>query len=155
MREHGSGTIVNISSIGARSCPLGSGHYAATKAALEALSGSLTKEVGPLGLRVMIVEPGGFRTNYKNGLDHVHQPIDAYADTVGARRERDKTEHDLQRGDPARAAQAILTAVRSPAPPHLLVLGPDALGWFRGSVKELSADVDAWEHVGATTDFTD
>jgi NAD(P)-dependent dehydrogenase (short-subunit alcohol dehydrogenase family) len=153
MRQRRSGTIVTISSGGVRSCPIGAGHYVATKAALEALTGSLGKELEPLGIAVMIVEPGAFRTNYKRSLTQVRQAMDAYAGTVGRRREDDLTEHDSQPGDPARAAEAIISALGSPTPPRLLVLGPDALGWFHRSVEELSADVDAWRHTSLGTSF--
>jgi NAD(P)-dependent dehydrogenase (short-subunit alcohol dehydrogenase family) len=153
MRERRTGTIVTISSGGVRSCPIGAGHYVATKAALEALTTSLGKELEPLGIAVMTVEPGAFRTDYKRSLSQVRPAIDAYSGTVGVRREEDLTEHDSQPGDPARAAEAIITAVRGPTPPRLLVLGPDALTWFHRSVEELSADVDAWRHTSLGTSF--
>jgi NAD(P)-dependent dehydrogenase (short-subunit alcohol dehydrogenase family) len=155
MRERGSGSIVNISSGGVRSCPIGAGHYVATKAALGALSTSLAKEVHPLGVVVITVEPGAFRTNYKRSLAQVDQPVRAYAETVGMRRVEDRTEHDLQPGDPVKAAEAIIAAVQSPKPPRLLVLGPDAVTWFRDSVEKLSTDVDAWERASIGTSFRD
>jgi NAD(P)-dependent dehydrogenase (short-subunit alcohol dehydrogenase family) len=153
MREQRGGTIVNISSIGARSAPLGAGHYAATKAALEAVTASLRKEVQPLGITVMAVEPGAFRTNYKRSLTQPREAIGAYAASVGARRNEDLSEDGGQAGDPDRAAQAIITAVQSPNPPLMLVLGPDALTSFRGAITELSADVDAWEQTSLSTSF--
>jgi len=153
MRERGTGTIVTISSGGVRSCPAGAGHYVATKAALEALTISLGKEVQPLGITVMVVEPGAFRTNYKRSLTQVRQAIDAYSGTVGVRRAEDRTDHGAQPGNPVRAAEAIITAVRSPTPPRLLVLGPDALAGFRRSIEELNADVDAWWHTSVGTNF--
>ena len=153
MRERRSGTIVNISSGGARSCPVGAGHYVATKAALEALTASLRREVEPLGITVMVVEPGAFRTNYKYSLIQAREEISDYVGTVGARRKEDLAEHGSQPGDPARAAQAIITAVSSPDTPLLLVLGPDALAWFRESVQQLSADVDTWEQTSLSTSF--
>ena len=153
MRERRSGTIVNISSAGVRSCPIGTGHYVATKAALEALTASLRKEVPPLGITVMTVEPGAFRTNYKRSLAQPREEISDYAGTVGARRKADLTEHARQPGDPARAARAIITVVQSPATPSMLVLGPDVLTWFRDATKELNADVDAWEQTSLRTSF--
>jgi NAD(P)-dependent dehydrogenase (short-subunit alcohol dehydrogenase family) len=153
MREQRSGTIVNISSAGARSCPIGTGHYAATKAALEALTAVLRKETAPLGITAMTVEPGAFRTNYKRSLAQPTEAISDYAGTVGARRTADPAEHSHQPGDPARAAQAIITAVRSASPPLILVLGPDALTWFRDATKELNADVDAWAQTSLSTSF--
>ena len=153
MRKRRSGTIVNISSAGARSCPVGTGHYAASKAALEALTACLRKEVRPLGITVMAVEPGAYRTNYKRSLAQPREEISDYACTVGARRKEDPAEHGHQPGDPARAAQAIITAVHSSSTPLLLVLGPDALTWFRDAMKELNADVDAWEQASLSTSF--
>ena len=153
MRERRSGTIVNISSIGARSSPVGAGHYAASKAALEALTACLRREVQPLGIAVMAVEPGAFRTSYKRSLTRPREAISDYADTVGARRNEDPAEDNRQPGDPARGAQAIITAVRSPRTPRMLVLGSDALTWFREAMKELNADVDAWEQTSLSTSF--
>jgi NAD(P)-dependent dehydrogenase (short-subunit alcohol dehydrogenase family) len=155
MRERRSGTIVNISSGGARSFPIGAGHYVASKAALEAVTASLRKEVQPLGITVMAVEPGAFRTNYKRSLAQTRTVIGDYADTVGVRRAQDTAEDGLQPGDPARAAQAIITAVGSPDTPQLLVLGPDALAWFRKAMNELTADVDTWEKTSLSTSYPD
>jgi NAD(P)-dependent dehydrogenase (short-subunit alcohol dehydrogenase family) len=153
MRERRGGTIVNISSIGARSAPVGSGYYAASKAALEALTASLGKEVKSMGITVMAVEPGAFRTSFKRSLTRSNEAITDYAGTVGVRRIQDATEDGDQPGDPARAAHAIITAVGSSSPPRMLVLGPDALACFRDSLKELSADADAWEQTSLSTSF--
>jgi NAD(P)-dependent dehydrogenase (short-subunit alcohol dehydrogenase family) len=153
MREKRSGTIVNISSIGARTSPIGSGYYAGSKAALEALTASLRKEVQALGITVMAVEPGAFRTSFLRNVAQPPETIGDYAGTVGARRVQDPARDGQQPGDPARAAQAIIDAVQSPDPPRLLVLGPDALTQFRDVAKELTADVDAWEQVTLGTSF--
>jgi NAD(P)-dependent dehydrogenase (short-subunit alcohol dehydrogenase family) len=153
MREQRGGMIVNISSIGARTCPIGSGYYAASKAALEALTASLRKEVQALGIAVMAVEPGAFRTSFLRNIAQPAEMIGDYAGTVGARREQDTARHGQQPGDPARAAQAIITAVQSPDTPRLLVLGADALTQFRDIAKELTSDVDAWEQVSQGTSF--
>jgi NAD(P)-dependent dehydrogenase (short-subunit alcohol dehydrogenase family) len=153
MREQRSGTIVNISSIGARSSPIGSGYYAASKAALEAMTESLRKEVAPLGIVVMAVEPGAFRTSFLRSVTQPREAIGDYAGTVGARREQDTTRDGHQPGDPVKAAQAIIAAVQNPATPRLLILGPDALTQFRDAMKELSADVEAWEQTSLSTSF--
>jgi NAD(P)-dependent dehydrogenase (short-subunit alcohol dehydrogenase family) len=153
MREQRSGTIVSISSIGARSSPIGSGYYAASKAALEAMTETLRKEVAPLGITVMAVEPGAFRTSFLRSVTQPRETIGDYAGTVGARREQDTTRDGRQLGDPARAARAIITAVQNPGPPRLLILGPDALTQFRGAMKELSVDVQAWEQTSLSTSF--
>jgi len=153
MRAQRGGTIVNISSIGARTGPIGSGYYAGSKAALEALTASLRKEVQALGIAVMTVEPGAFRTSFLRNVAQPPEMIGDYTGTVGARREQDTARHGQQPGDPARAAQAIITAVQSPDTPRLLVLGPDALTQFRDIAKELTSDVDAWEQVSLGTSF--
>ena len=112
MRARRHGTIVNISSIGARRSPPGSGYYAASKAALEALTASLRKEVEPLGIAAMIVEPGAFRTDFSGrSLTQSDRAIDDYAATAGRRRKENDTSDGTQQGDPAKAAQAIITAV--------------------------------------------
>lgn len=155
MREQEGGTIVNVSSIGARACNLGSGYYVASKAALEAMTGSLRREVEPMGITVILVEPGAFRTSFLRNVTQPGETVGAYAATVGARRAADPGRHGSQAGDPARAAEALITAVSSPAPPRLLVLGSDAVQQFRDAAKELSADVDAWEDLSLSTDFPD
>jgi NAD(P)-dependent dehydrogenase (short-subunit alcohol dehydrogenase family) len=153
MRARRAGAIVNISSIGVRIAPAGSGYYAATKAALEAITSSLSKEVTPLGITATTVELGAFRTDfYGRSLTESRQPIDDYAETAGLRRK----EHQVttgQQGDPAKAAQAVIAVVESGQPPVLLVLGPDAVGVFRKSLDALGAEVDAFETVAMSTDF--
>ncbi|MBF4582276.1 SDR family NAD(P)-dependent oxidoreductase [Curtobacterium sp. VKM Ac-2865] len=154
MRARGTGTIVNISSIGARISPEGSGYYAAVKAALEALSLSLRKELAPLGIDVMVVEPGGFRTDFAGrSLTQSATPIEAYADTAGKRRIEHDTAHGTQAGDPAKAAQALITAVEADQTPFMLLLGNDASDGFRAALDALRAEVDAWESVSRGTDF--
>jgi len=155
MRARRQGAIVNISSIGARISPPGSGYYAASKSALEAMSASLRKEVGPLGITVTAVEPGGFRTDFAGrSLTQSSEAIADYTDTAGRRRiENDTATHGNQPGDPARAAQAILAVVESPDPPLLLLLGSDALGAFRAVLDAQSAELDAWEPTTLSTDF--
>src|SRR6185312_7707273 len=115
MRARRHGAIVNISSIGARISPPGSGYYSASKAALEGMSASLHKEVGPLGISVTVVEPGGFRTDFAGrSLQQSSAAIPDYADTAGRRRKENDTAHGNQPGDPSRAAEAIITAVEAP-----------------------------------------
>ncbi|MFP5311562.1 MAG: oxidoreductase, partial [Actinomycetes bacterium] len=129
MRARKSGAILNISSIGARITPPGSGYYAATKAALEGMSGSLRNELQPLGISVTAIEPGGFRTDFAGrSLTQSATMIPAYADTAGKRRKEHDTAHGNQPGDPDKAARAIIAVVKSANPPGLLVLGTDAFG---------------------------
>ena len=154
MRARRSGAIVNISSIGARITPAGSGYYSATKAALEGLTGSLRKEVEPLGIRAMVVEPGAFRTDFSGrSLQQSAEAISDYADTAGRRRKEHDTTHGTQPGDPAKAAQAIIRAVKVAEPPALLVLGQDAVDGFRGVLDTERAELEAWESTSVDTGF--
>lgn len=154
MRARRSGTIVNLSSIGARISPEGSGYYAAVKAAVEALTLSLRKELAPLGVTAMVVEPGGFRTDFAGrSLTQSGAPIADYADTAGKRRKEHDTVHGTQPGDPAKAAAALITAVESGRAPFMLLLGNDASNGFRAALDALRIEVDEWEGLSRSTDF--
>jgi NAD(P)-dependent dehydrogenase (short-subunit alcohol dehydrogenase family) len=154
MRSRREGAIVNISSIGARISPPGSGYYSASKAALEAMSASLRKEVGPLGITVTVVEPGGFRTDFAGrSLQQSRDAIADYADTAGRRRKEHDTAHGTQPGDPVLAAQAIITAVEAPDSPFLLLLGKDALAGFRAVIDAQDKELEAWEELSLSTGF--
>ncbi len=154
MRARRSGTIVNLSSIGARVSPPGSGYYAAVKAAIEALTLSLRKEVAPLGITAMVVEPGGFRTDFAGrSLMQSADPIADYAETAGKRRKEHDTVHGTQKGDPAKAAAALIEAVESEHPPFMLLLGNDASDGFRTALGSLLEEVDVWEGISRGTDF--
>ncbi|WP_433366622.1 oxidoreductase [Actinoplanes sp. CA-142083] len=154
MRARRSGAIVNISSIGAKVCPPGSGYYAAVKSALEGMTGSLRKEVAPLGITAMAVEPGGFRTDFAGrSLTQSATAIADYADTAGKRRKENDPTHGTQPGDPSRAAEAIIKAVSSPAPPAMLVLGNDALSAYAAVLDAQRAELEEWREVSAATDL--
>lgn len=156
MRARRTGAVVNISSIGARITPPGSGYYAASKAALEGLSGSLRAELAPLGISVTIVEPGAFRTDFSGrSLQQSTTVIDDYADTAGTRRKENDTTHGTQPGDPVRAARAIITAVEADTPPALLMLGPDALAGIHAVIDTQLGELRTWETLSAGTDHTD
>ena len=152
MRANRSGSILNISSIGARISPAGSGYYSATKAALEGLSGSLHKELQPLGINVTVIEPGAFRTDFAGrSLTQSATPIGDYAETAGKRRKENDTMHGTQPGDPAKAAEAILAVVESPNPPSLLVLGQDAFGAFAAVAEAQRAELEQWRDLSLST----
>lgn len=156
MRARRRGAIVNVTSIAAREPGPGSAYYAATKCALEGLSGGLRKEVEPLGIKVIVVEPGEFRTDF-SGRSLVQSPtaIPAYADTAGRRRiENDKTD-GRQRGNPASAAQIMIEAVETAAPPHLLLLGSDAVQIVGDVLDRDRAALQAWKTASLTTDFAE
>jgi len=154
MRAKRSGTILNISSIGARISPAGSGFYSATKAALEGLSGSLQKELRPLGINVTVVEPGAFRTDFAGrSLTQSATPIADYAETAGKRRKEHGTGHGTQPGDPTKAAQAIIAAVENDQPPAFLLLGTDALTAYRRLNQARLDLITTWEDTTTSTDL--
>src|SRR3984957_9116461 len=156
MRERRSGAIVNISSIGATVTPVGSGYYAAAKAAIEGMSGAIRGELAPLGISVTTVEPGAFRTDFAGrSLVQSATLIDDYAATAGKRRKETDTMDGNQSGDPAKAARAIITAVESSQPPAFLLLGPDALALYRYIVDTRSVEVADWEELTSNTNFDD
>lgn len=152
MRAKRAGSILNISSIGARISPAGSGYYSATKAALEGLSGSLHKELQPLGINVTAIEPGAFRTDFAGrSLTQSTTPIEDYAETAGKRRKENDTAHGTQPGDPAKAAEAMVTMVESPNPPSLLVLGKDAFDAFAAVAQAQRTELDQWRDISLST----
>ena len=154
MRAKKSGTIVNISSMAGMSGFPGIGYYNATKFAVEGISEALAKECAPLGIKVMTVEPGPFRTDWGGrSLKTPKSPIADYAETAGARRDGIRDYSGKQPGNPVRAAEAIVTAVESGKPPLHLVLGRIAYDQVEAKLKELSRDMDAWRDVALATDF--
>ena len=154
MRARRSGAIVNISTIGVQIQPAGSGYYAASKAALEGLSGALHDELAPLGISVTVVEPGAFRTDFAGrSLTQSATVIDDYADTAGKRRKEHGTGHGTQPGDPTKAAQAIIAAVEDDQPPAFLLLGTDALTTYRRLNQARLDLITTWEDTTTSTDL--
>jgi NAD(P)-dependent dehydrogenase (short-subunit alcohol dehydrogenase family) len=154
MRARRSGAIVNISTIGVQIMPAGSGYYAASKAALEAMSGALYGELKPLGISVTVVEPGAFRTDFAGrSLTQSSTVIDDYAETAGKRRKEHDTVHGTQPGDPAKAAQAIMAAAESDEPPAFLLLGNDALNTYRRLAEARLDTIKKWERLTTSTDI--
>ncbi len=154
MRKHRSGCIVNISSL-AGICTMPSlGYYNATKFAVEGLSGALAKEVEPLGIKVMVVEPSGFRTDWAGrSADESKHQIDDYGPTAGEARQHLRAISGKQAGDPVRAAQAIIEAVESGSPPHHLLLGNQSYDGAMAKLKELKQDFTAVEKIARGADF--
>ena len=154
MRKQRSGHIVNISSIGGlRSFPA-VGFYNATKYAVDGLSESLAKETAALGIKVTIVAPSGFRTDWAGrSASDSKITIEDYANTAGKNREDIRGYSGNQPGDPVRAAAAIIKAVESADPPLRLLLGAAALKGARLKLEELKKDFDAWEETSLGADF--
>jgi NAD(P)-dependent dehydrogenase (short-subunit alcohol dehydrogenase family) len=154
MRQRRKGFIVNISSVGGLVGLTGVGYYNSTKFAVEGLSEGLAKEVEPLGIKVLIVEPGPFRTDWAGrSMRLARTEIVDYADTAGARRRTITGNSGRQAGDPARAAEAILKAVESPNPPLHLVLGSIGLAAVREKLERFKTDLDRWEETSLGADF--
>jgi NAD(P)-dependent dehydrogenase (short-subunit alcohol dehydrogenase family) len=154
MRERRRGHIINISSVGGLLGNPSAGYYNATKFAVDGLSEALAKEVEPLGIRVTVVEPGPFRTDWAGrSLKQVQNPIEAYAGTAGARRAQISGYSGRQPGDPARAAAAIIRIVESESPPQNLVLGKDGLKRVREKLDRFCAGMKQREAVSAGADF--
>lgn len=148
MRERGFGHVVNISSMTGLVANPPNAYYSSTKFALEALTEALAKEVGPLGIRVVAVEPGGFRTDWaKRSMKEAVAPIEAYAEDVGVRKDLIKQFADHLPGDPRRVGEAVLMLVGLEDPPLRLLLGGDVLQATRTKLAELAASIDEWESV--------
>lgn len=156
MRAQRSGLIVNVSSIGGLTSFAATGYYHATKFAVEGLSESLALEAGPLGIDVMIVEPGPFRTKWAGpSIKESAVRIADYEATAGVRRAQTAARSGNQAGDPVRGAQAIIDAALADRPPLHLLLGRAAVDLARRKIDALRADIDAWEATSVGADFPD
>ncbi len=154
MRAQKSGAIVNISSMGGFIGFPGSGYYAATKFAVEGLSESLSKEVAPFGIKVLIVEPGPFRTDWAGrSIKTPKRPIEAYAETAIARRRQIQGISGSQPGDPVRAAEAIIATVEQANPPLRLPLGNFAYDAMRAEIEAVRKEAETVEAVARGADY--
>lgn len=153
LRAQRSGAIVNISSLGGQLSFAGFSAYSATKFAVEGASEALAQEVKPFGIKVLIVEPGQFRTNLA-GAAMRHMPaMEAYREVVGGTRELAHTMNGTQPGDPAKAAAAIEAALDATDTPLRLQLGADAVDAVRDHAKFLLQELDAWQTLARDTAF--
>jgi NAD(P)-dependent dehydrogenase (short-subunit alcohol dehydrogenase family) len=154
MRKRRSGRIVNLSSIGGLVGLPGFGIYNATKFAVEGLSEALAAEAAPLGIRVTLVEPGPFRTDFLGGSLAVSTNVlDDYKETAGRTRASAVERNGAQPGDPARAADAIVLAVTAEEPPLHLPLGRFAYERATAKLKDMQAEFETWREVALSTDF--
>lgn len=154
MRAQRSGHILNISSIGGlRSFP-GIGFYNATKYAVDGLSEALSKETAPLGIKVTIIAPSGFRTDWAGrSAKDSNVLIEDYADTAGKNAGDIRGYSGRQPGDPVRAARAMIAVTEIPDPPLRLLLGAAALKGGRAKLEELKNDFDTWAETTVGADF--
>ncbi|MFD6274341.1 oxidoreductase [Streptomyces sp. NPDC060209] len=154
MRERRGGAVVMMSSMGGQLSFPGFSAYSATKAALEQLSEGLVEEVRPYGVKVLIVEPGSFRTNlFGEGAAYFSEEIPAYTETAGATRRMVEGGGGDAPGDPAKAAAAIRLALDAELTPLRLALGGDAMDALVGHLDSVRAELTAWENVSRGTDF--
>ena len=150
MRRQRSGAIVQFSSMGGQMSFAGFSAYSATKFALEGMSEALAAEVAPLGIKVLVVEPGAFRTALFANLSS-SEPIADYEDTVGPTRRMTQSTGGTQPGDPAKAAAAVLAALGADQTPLHLPLGDDAVDAILGHLDQVRAEITAWEKVARDT----
>jgi NADP-dependent 3-hydroxy acid dehydrogenase YdfG len=154
MRAQRSGTIVNISSVGGIRAFPAVGYYNGTKFAVEGISEALSQEVAPLGIKVLIVEPSGFRTDWAGrSANETKHPIADYDATAGRNKGAIRGYSGAQPGDPKRAVAAIIKAVEAKNPPLRLLLGKAALAGGRSKIEMLKKDFDAWAEVTEGADF--
>jgi NAD(P)-dependent dehydrogenase (short-subunit alcohol dehydrogenase family) len=154
LREQKSGHILNISSVGGFVAFPSSGFYTASKFALEAFSEALAAEVAPLGIKVTIVEPGAFRTDFngrslaigENRMDDVYPTTNGF---LGWLQEND----GKQPGDPRKAARAMIKVVESENPPLRLPLGEDAIQMIEAELEKVKNDIAPWRQTGVDTTF--
>ena len=154
MRSRGRGHIINMSSMTGLVANPPNVYYSSTKFALEAVTEALAQEVASFGLHVTAIEPGAFRTDWgTRSMKESAAPIEAYGETVGARKELIKAFADKLPGDPRRVADAVLQIARDEDPPLHLLLGQDVLGAFRKKLKTLGESIEKWAPVSKDVNF--
>ncbi len=154
LRKQCSGHILNLSSILGLTAMPGFSFYSLTKFAVEGLSEGLAAELAPLGIKVTLVEPGPFRTDFASrSAVFTSTEIDDYKQTAGKTREYLRTISGTQKGDPLRAVHALMEIVESTDPPLHLLLGSVAYTRYRGKLKQLDEELSKWEQVSLGADF--
>lgn len=154
MRKEKNGLIVNYTSIAAITARAASGFYSAAKSALEALSNCLREEVKPFGIRVMVVAPGPFHTNFHNSVEICKKDIEEYAPIVKERKVRlqDPEKYGVGFGNPQKAALVVIKAMEEPNPPENLFLGSNAAGRAEEALKKRLDEVERWKSLSAQSD---
>jgi NAD(P)-dependent dehydrogenase (short-subunit alcohol dehydrogenase family) len=155
LHQQRSGHIVQFSSIAGRGGIAGMAAYHTAKWAVEGFSEVLTREVAPLGIKVTIIEPGGFRTDFNVSSLRETPPSADYQPTVGPVMGFFHEVAGHEPGDPAKAAQAIIAIVNEEQPPLRLLLGRDAVQLARQIDQADLAEIDRWEPLSTSTDYED
>lgn len=154
MRQARSGHVINITSVAGFIGFASSGYYSASKHAVEGWSDSLAQEAGPLGIHVTCVEPGPFRTDWAGrSLHQTPSTLPEYADTAAARMKATAEYSGTQKGDPARAARAMIAITEQGNPPRHLVMGAWGYDAVTSKLKERLAEIEAWKQTSVETDF--
>jgi NAD(P)-dependent dehydrogenase (short-subunit alcohol dehydrogenase family) len=154
LRAQGGGVLVQVSSVGGRvgGSP-GIGSYQAAKFAVDGLSRVLAVEAEPFGVKVMVVEPSGFATDWAGSSMTVHDIPDAYDSTIGAMHRRMRANPAGPAGDPVRAAEIVVQAVKRDNPPSHLLLGVNAVEMSLAYSRRQLDEASAWEAVSRSADF--
>ncbi|HEY2076145.1 MAG TPA: SDR family NAD(P)-dependent oxidoreductase [Streptosporangiaceae bacterium] len=156
LREQRSGHIIQVSSIGGRLATAGLSAYQAAKWAVGGFSEVLAREVGPLGIKVTVLEPGGMQTDWAGSSMHVPPISQPYQPTVGAMA---RMHHELGSagalGDPAKVAQVVLKVAAMPDPPLRLILGSEAYAYAMAAARARSESDAAWHDLTVSTDRDD
>jgi NAD(P)-dependent dehydrogenase (short-subunit alcohol dehydrogenase family) len=152
-RERRAGHIVQVTSIAGRLGPAGRAPYAAAKFGVEGFSESLSREIAPLGVKVTIIEPGGFRTDFAGASTELKEGRSEYASTVGASVSFQRSYNGNQPGDPAKAAAALLHVVSLPNPPLRLLLGRDCYAAAEKNALEKLESDRRFQDLSTSTDF--
>jgi NAD(P)-dependent dehydrogenase (short-subunit alcohol dehydrogenase family) len=153
MREQRAGHILQFSSVGGRIGPVGRAPYAAAKWGVEGFSEVLSKEVGPFGVKVTIIEPGGFRTDFAGSSTAIREGRPEYDSTVGKTARFQRDYNGKQPGDPAKAAAAVLHIASLNDPPLRLLLGSDAVHFVeQNDLAKMDSD-RKWKDLSVSTDI--
>lgn len=156
LRRQRSGHVINMSSVGGYDSYAGWGVYCATKFAVEGLTEAMAAELAPLGIRVTVVEPGFFRTDFLDGQSlSVAEPISDYAATAGVTRQHATQLNHAQPGNPAKLARAMLTLVSAAQPPVRLPLGSDTVARIEHKHQRVAAELATWRELSLSTDGFD
>ncbi|MCE5988711.1 oxidoreductase [Pseudomonas sp. LM20] len=155
MRRQRSGHVINISSLGGYQAYMGWGVYGSTKFAVEGISEALHQELAPLGIKVTVVEPGFFRTDFLDDQSLVKTALELpdYAATVGVMRHYAEAANHAQPGNPAKLAEALLAVTNATNPPLRLALGSDAVARIEAKNSAVEQELAQWRDLSLSTDF--
>ena len=155
LRRQRRGHVINISSVGGYQAFVGWGVYCSTKFAVEGISEALHQELAPLGIRVTVVEPGFFRTDFldEQSLIKTELELSDYDDTVGKMRKFAEGANHAQPGDPLKFAEAMLALVNAPNPPQRLAMGSDTVALVGEKNRFVDAELSEWKELSISTDF--